>query len=94
MHDDLAFRNNGAIGMKPVLYGWVVPLLGDTVSSAAALLAGPVVGLTSLLVQKVLKDPIGQIIAYEYSITGTWDNPVVTKLKRSGGEDKTPESGG
>jgi uncharacterized protein YhdP len=71
----------------------VVPLLGDTVSSAAALLAGPVVGLTSLLVQKVLKDPIGQIIAYEYSITGTWDNPVVTKLKKNSGDNKTWESG-
>lgn len=71
----------------------VVPVLGDTVSGAAALLAGPVVGLTSLLVQKVLKDPIGQIIAYEYSITGTWDNPVVTKLKKNGGGNKTWESG-
>lgn len=66
----------------------VVPVLGDTVTGAAAFLGGPVVGLTTLLVQKMLKDPIGQIIAYEYSITGTWDNPVVTKLKRSGGESK------
>ncbi|MFH1494221.1 MAG: YhdP family protein [Pseudomonadota bacterium] len=69
----------------------VVPVLSDTVSGAVALLGGPVVGLTTLLVQKVLKDPIGQIIAYEYSITGTWDNPVVTKLKRSGGQNKTLE---
>lgn len=61
----------------------VVPVFGDTVSGAATLLGGPVVGLASLLVQKVLKDPIGQIAAYEYSITGTWDNPVVTKLRKS-----------
>jgi uncharacterized protein (TIGR02099 family) len=60
----------------------VVPLFGDTVSGAATLLGGPIAGLTALLVQKVLKDPIGQVIAYEYSITGTWDNPVVTKLKK------------
>jgi uncharacterized protein YhdP len=71
----------------------VVPVLGDTFSGAAALLAGPVVGLTSLLVQKVLKDPIGQIAAYEYSITGTWDNPVVTKIKKSGGDNKSWEAG-
>ncbi len=69
----------------------VVPVMGDTVSSAAAFLGGPVLGLTTLLVQKVLKDPIGQIIAYEYSITGTWDNPTVTKLKRSGGDSKAWE---
>lgn len=67
----------------------VVPMIGDSVSGAAALLGGPVLGLTSLLVQKVLKDPIGQIIAYEYSITGTWDNPTVTKLKKGSGENKT-----
>lgn len=67
----------------------VVPLLGDTVSGAATLLGGPVVGLTTLLVQKVLKDPIGQIIAYEYSIGGTWDNPVVAKLKKNSGESKS-----
>lgn len=67
----------------------VVPVLGDSVSGAATLLGGPVVGLTSFLVQKILKDPIGQIASYEYSITGTWDNPVVTKLKKSsGGEGK------
>lgn len=67
----------------------VVPLLGDTVSGAATLLGGPVVGLTTLLVQKMLKDPIGQLAAYEYSIGGTWDNPVVTKLKKNSGEDKS-----
>jgi uncharacterized protein YhdP len=66
----------------------VVPLFGDTVSGAATLLGGPVVGLTTLLVQKMLKDPIGQIIAYEYSIGGTWDNPIVTKLKKNSGESK------
>jgi uncharacterized protein YhdP len=40
-------------------------------------------------VQKVLRDPIGQISAYEYSITGTWDNPVVTKLKKKVEDSKT-----
>ncbi|MEN6586069.1 MAG: YhdP family protein, partial [Sulfuricella sp.] len=67
----------------------VVPLFGDTLSGAATLLGGPVVGLTALLVQKMLKDPVGQINAFEYSITGTWDNPVVTKLKKKVEESKT-----
>lgn len=69
----------------------VVPLFGDTVSGAATLLGGPVVGLTALVLQKVLKDPIGQIISYEYSITGTWDNPLVTKLKKKAGDVKSWE---
>jgi uncharacterized protein (TIGR02099 family) len=58
----------------------VTPVLGESVSVAGALLGGPVVGLTSLIVQKVLKDPLAQIVSYEYSIGGTWDNPEVRKL--------------
>jgi len=38
--------------------------------------------VTALIVQKLLKDPLGQIAAYEYSITGTWDNPQVEKVGR------------
>lgn len=61
----------------------VTPSMGESVSMAGALLGGPVVGLTTLLVQKALKNPIGWIISYEYGVTGTWDNPVVTKMARS-----------
>lgn len=60
----------------------VVPVFGDTVSGAATLLGGPVVGLTTYVIQKALKDPIGQLASYEYGVTGSWDNPVVEKLKR------------
>jgi len=58
----------------------VAPQLGEGVSVAGAFLGGPVVGLATLVVQKLLKDPIDQIAAYEYSITGTWDNPNVVKI--------------
>lgn len=58
----------------------VVPALGEGVSMAVSLLGGPMVGLAATIVQKLLKDPIGQMAAYEYSITGTWDNPTVVKI--------------
>ena len=61
----------------------VVPVLGEGLSVAGAFLGGPVVGLTSLLIQKILKDPFGQLIAYEYGITGTWDDPKVTRISRA-----------
>jgi uncharacterized protein YhdP len=67
----------------------VVPSLGEGVSMAASLLGGPVVGVAATVVQKLLKDPIGQIAAYEYSITGTWDNPTVVKI--GGNAAATPE---
>lgn len=57
----------------------VTPALGEGVSVASALLGGPAVGLTALLLQKVLKDPLGQIASYEYLVTGTWTDPKVTK---------------
>lgn len=58
----------------------VAPSIGSSVSLAGALLASPVIGVTALIVQKLLKDPLDQIAAYEYSIQGTWDNPLVEKI--------------
>lgn len=58
----------------------VVPQLGEGMSVAGAFFGGPVVGIAALLAQKLLRDPLGQIAAYEYSITGTWDNPSVVKI--------------
>jgi uncharacterized protein YhdP len=57
----------------------VLPSIGAGVTMAGLLLA-PVVGVTAMIVQKLLKDPLDQIAAFEYSITGTWDNPQVEKV--------------
>ena len=37
-------------------------------------------GLSTLLVSKLLKNPLGKAVAYEYQVTGSWDNPQVTRL--------------
>jgi uncharacterized protein YhdP len=39
----------------------------------------PVLGLSTLLVSKLLKNPLGKVVAYEYQVTGSWDNPLVTR---------------
>ena len=63
----------------------VQPALSSTVSAGAALfflanpLVGAAVGAGSLLAQTVLKDPFEQIFSYEYSVTGGWSDPIVTK---------------
>jgi uncharacterized protein (TIGR02099 family) len=59
----------------------ITPSFGDSVSVAGAFLGGPVVGLTALLVQKALKDPLGRMAAYEYQISGTWSEPKVSKIQ-------------
>ncbi|MBI5751945.1 MAG: TIGR02099 family protein [Hydrogenophilales bacterium] len=58
----------------------VVPGVSDSVS-LVAFLGGPAVGLGAFILQKLLNDPLGQIVAYDYAVTGTWDNPVVAKVK-------------
>jgi uncharacterized protein (TIGR02099 family) len=61
----------------------VVPSLSDSVSIAGALLGGPVAGVATIIAQKILKDPFDQIFAYEYSVTGTWADPQVSKIDRT-----------
>ena len=55
----------------------VVPSLDGTASTVAWLFVSPVVGLGTLLAQKVLKNPLGQMFAREYGITGSWADPEV-----------------
>jgi uncharacterized protein (TIGR02099 family) len=59
----------------------VVPALGDGVSSVAGLLlANPVAGLGALVAQRLFKDPLGRIFAFEYAVTGTWSDPLVERV--------------
>ena len=43
-------------------------------------LGGPVAGIASYLVQKMLRDPVDKMIAHEYRITGTWSDPQIAKV--------------
>jgi uncharacterized protein YhdP len=57
----------------------VVPEVSESMALAATVLGTPVLGLSTLLVSKLLQNPIGKAVAYEYFVTGSWDNPVITK---------------
>jgi uncharacterized protein YhdP len=60
----------------------VAPSLSDSISIASGLVGGPVAFVATFLAQKILKDPFGQFIAYEYNVTGTWSEPQVSKVVR------------
>jgi uncharacterized protein (TIGR02099 family) len=64
----------------------VVPSLSEGVALGAAIV-NPAVGLATLFAQKALKDPINQMAAFEYEITGTWADPVVAAKKREPASD-------
>ncbi|MEP7180845.1 MAG: YhdP family protein [Betaproteobacteria bacterium] len=63
----------------------VQPALSMGVSAGAALLflANPIIGAAvgagALLAQKVLQDPIEQLFSYNYTVTGSWSDPVVVR---------------
>ena len=59
----------------------VTPYISDTLSVAGAFVAGPVAGVAAFLVQKLLRDPINELASFEYRITGTWADPLVTKVE-------------
>ena len=59
----------------------VTPSLEGGVSLATALLGGPVAGLTALVVQKALNDPLSRLVTHEYVVTGTWDETNVEKSR-------------
>ena len=67
----------------------VQPSLSSSVSAGAALLffanplVGAAVGAGSLLAQSALKDPIEKIFSYQYTVTGGWSDPVVTRVGTS-----------
>jgi uncharacterized protein YhdP len=71
----------------------VSPSVSDGVSIAGALIGGPIAGVAAFLAQKILKDPLDQIVAYEYTVTGTWIEPVVARLERqaTGPETERPQ---
>ncbi len=58
----------------------VLPTLGSSVSMLSAFAAGPVIGLGTLIVSKVLGNPLDKLMAFEYNVNGTWANPNVVKV--------------
>ena len=57
----------------------VQPELGGTAALGVALV-NPIAGAATWVASKVLKNPLGQIMSYNYLVTGNWDDPKVEKV--------------
>jgi len=57
----------------------IVPTVGNSVALISALVATPVVGAGVYLAGKILDDPLGQMVAFEYNVSGSWADPKVEK---------------
>lgn len=67
----------------------VQPAIGETVA-VGAMIANPVAGAVAWAAQKLLDDPLDQVFAYEYAITGSWNDPQVEKINRNVETKTTP----
>ncbi len=65
----------------------VQPSLGETLA-VGAMLANPATGAVAWLAHKILDDPLDQVFAYEYAVTGAWSDPKVEKINRTPAESK------
>jgi uncharacterized protein (TIGR02099 family) len=54
----------------------------DSASLLYAALINPAIGLGTFVAQWLLRDPLSKMFSLEYSVTGTWDDPVVQRLDR------------
>ena len=59
----------------------VKPSVGNSISSIVAVVVNPIWGVGAFILDKILKNPLGQVLTFEYRVTGTWTKPEVTPLK-------------
>ena len=57
----------------------ILPSLGDS-AALGLTLVNPVAGVAAAIAQRILKNPLGQIFAFDYSVSGPWSDPKVIKL--------------
>ena len=57
----------------------VMPSLGDSASTVIALV-NPLLAIPAAIAQKILKDPLSHIFAFDYAVSGGWADPKVEKL--------------
>ena len=62
----------------------VVPDLDATLPIATTLAGGPVAGVATLLAQTLMSEEVDKINRFDYSITGSWDEPKLTPLDSGG----------
>lgn len=58
-------------------------------ATVGALIANPVAGIAVFLLQQILDDPLGKLITFNYTITGSWADPQINKRgSEVSGKDK------
>jgi uncharacterized protein (TIGR02099 family) len=75
----------GRTGLRARDYGQTMlvnPHVGGTLMLGGALLGGPIGAAAGAVLQGVFKDQIAAAVRARYSITGSWEKPVITLLAK------------
>ena len=81
----------GRIGLTDEDYDQTLvytPTLSGSFAVAGAVAGGPLGAAIAVITEKLFRKQISRVTKYEYTVTGTWEKPVITKIKE---EDKKPE---
>jgi len=62
----------------------VIPHVSSSLPVAGIIAGGPTLGAAMLLAEKLLKPGIEDIVTTQYSVKGSWSDPVIERLQRQG----------
>ena len=82
----------GRVGMRERDYDQLAvvrPNVSDALALGGAVIGGPGVGVTMLLLSQVFRKPLSALGETYYRIGGSWDQPVINRVQR-GDVDMTP----
>jgi uncharacterized protein (TIGR02099 family) len=68
----------------------VIPSLSDSAALGIGIV-NPVAGVVAVIAQRILKNPLGQIFAHDYSVSGTWSDPKVAKMQPPPLQEMSPQ---
>jgi uncharacterized protein YhdP len=57
--------------------------VGNTLPIVGTIAAGPIIGAGLFVLKEILKEPLSDIAAVQYQITGPWENPTVERVAAS-----------
>ncbi len=76
---------NGRTGLKAKDYDQtmeVTPHVGGALMIGGAVVGGPVGAAAGVVLQSVLKKALNEVTRIRYSVTGSWDKPVITEIAK------------
>jgi uncharacterized protein YhdP len=71
----------------------VVPEINAGTASLVATVINPAIGLGSFLAQMFLREPLIKAATREFHVDGTWADPRMTRVGRSGAPETTGAAG-